>query len=305
HALTHQELDDVDAAHGHPVGQVADGDDGGDDHFARTVRRIGRAALALFLLAFASPADRGQRAHPFGGVHVSSGHGLDGQAAFTTLRLAARAADGLAGTGIRETLVAIVIAAGAGGTAETGADRTGHGRLGGRLVRAGTAAGAGARTARTGGAGSRTRVQGRIADRFGRAGRTAGALRTVGVVALAAAHGGFARRTTAEGRRLRTLGRGLGLGHALAEIDHRAGRRGRTGRSGRGRRSGGLGRGRGPGLGRFGGLGGRLGRRSGGQLGGFVAGGFGRGLGGGGLGLGGAGGAGGGGGLLTGGGLAA
>ena len=34
HALTHQELDDLDAADGHPVGQLLHGDDVGDDDFA-------------------------------------------------------------------------------------------------------------------------------------------------------------------------------------------------------------------------------------------------------------------------------
>src|SRR5690606_41868406 len=52
-ALTHQEFDDVDAAHRHPVGQFANGDGVGNDYFTRTVRRFGRAAAALFLLACA------------------------------------------------------------------------------------------------------------------------------------------------------------------------------------------------------------------------------------------------------------
>src|SRR5690606_6060680 len=47
-ALTHQEFDDVDAAHGHPVGQFANGDGVGNDHFTRTVGRFGRTAAALF-----------------------------------------------------------------------------------------------------------------------------------------------------------------------------------------------------------------------------------------------------------------
>ena len=322
-ALTHQEFDDVDAAHGHAVGQFADGDGVGNDDLARTVRRIGRAALALFTLAFAGAAHRGQRAHPLGGVLVSTGHGLDGQAAFTALGFAARAADGLARTGVREALVAVILAAGSGRTAEARAGRTGHGGLGRRLVRAGTGAGTGARAAGTARAGGRTRVEGRIADRLGRAGAGraagggagagAGGLLTVGIVALAAAHGGLAGRTAAEGRALdRGALRIAGLGRALAEIDGRAGRGGRTRGRGGGRsrcRSGSLGLGT---LGRsrsgrrrLGGLGGRGGRSCGRQFGGLGAGGFGGGLGGGGFGLGGAGGLGGGRGLLARGGVAA
>ena len=306
HALTHQEFDDVDAAHGHPVGQFLHGDDVGDDDFTRTVRRVGRSALALFLLAFTGAAHRGQRAHPLGGVAVAD-HRLDGHAAFAALGLAARAADRLAGVG--ETLLAIVVATDR--TAEAGAGRaagTGHFRRGRRGVRRGAAAGAGARAAGTGGAGGRTRVQGRIADRLGRLGalrtlaggtgalraialRTLGRLRTIRIGPLAAAHRLFAGRAAAEGgafggRALRIAG----LGHTLAEVDDRARGRGRTGRSGRrrgrgGRRSrGGRGRrrrrsdGRSP-LGR--GLG-RLGR-GGGQFGGLGAGGLCGGLGGGGL----------------------
>src|SRR5690606_5015110 len=95
HALTHQELDDLDAADGHPAGQFADGDDVGDDDLTGRAHLLLGAALALFALAFASPADRGQGAHPFDRALVVSGHGLDGQAAFTALRGPLDAADRL------------------------------------------------------------------------------------------------------------------------------------------------------------------------------------------------------------------
>src|SRR5690606_19715846 len=130
-------------------------------------------ALALFLLAFAGPADRGQRAHTLGGVAVA-GDRLDGQAAFTALGFAAGARHGLAGVG--ETLVAVIL--GTDRTTEAGRRRpagTGHVGRGRRGVRGRTAAGAGAGGARTGGAGRRLGVQGRIAD--GLAGGRTAALR--------------------------------------------------------------------------------------------------------------------------------
>ncbi|MND75857.1 hypothetical protein D3C80_674900 [compost metagenome] len=320
HALTHQELDDVDAADGHPVGQLLHGDDVGDDHFTRRARLVGGPALALFLLAFAGAADRGQRAHALGGVAVA-GDRLDGQAAFAALGFATRAADRLAG--VREALVTVVL--GTDRTAEAGAGRaagTGHVRRGRRGVRGRTTAGAGAGRARTGGAGRRFRVQSRIAD--GLAGgwtsalrtialgtsalRTVRSLRTVGLRTIAVAHGLFAGRAAAEGGTLDRRTAGRDLGRALAEVDHGTGRRGRTrgrsnrrrGRRGRRRRNDRL---RQLDLGQFhlgrGGLG-RGGRRRGGrQLGGFGASGVSGGLGGGGFSAGGLGS------LLRGGGLIA
>ena len=56
HALTHQELDDLDAAGGHAVGQFAHRDHVGDDDLAGHAGRFLAAALALFTFAFACPA---------------------------------------------------------------------------------------------------------------------------------------------------------------------------------------------------------------------------------------------------------
>ncbi|MNS63753.1 hypothetical protein D3C72_968560 [compost metagenome] len=252
--LTHQELDDVDAADGHPVGQLLHGDDVGDDDFTRPVRRVRRAALALFLFTFAGPANRGQRAHALGGVAVA-GDRLDGQATFAALGLAAGARHSL--SGVRETLVAIIVATDR--TAEADARRTagtGHVGRGRRRVRGGTTAGAGAGGARTGGAGGRFRVQGRIADGLagGRTGalrtialvavlgtaalRTLRSLRTVGLRTIAVAHGLFAGRAAAEGGTLDRRAAGRDLGRALAEVDHGTRGRSRT-RRGRRRRGGG------------------------------------------------------------------
>ncbi|EKY26327.1 hypothetical protein HMPREF0185_02558, partial [Brevundimonas diminuta 470-4] len=65
---------------------------------------------------------------------------MDGQAAFTALGLAARAADGLAGRIVGETLVAVVLTTGRTGEAAAGAAGTRHLGLGRRLVRGRTAA---------------------------------------------------------------------------------------------------------------------------------------------------------------------
>src|SRR5205823_5982336 len=75
HALTHQELDDLNAAHGHPVGELAHGDDVGDDHFTGHAGLLLDTALALFTLTLAGAADGGERAHPLGALGVA-GHGL-------------------------------------------------------------------------------------------------------------------------------------------------------------------------------------------------------------------------------------
>ena len=108
HALTHQELDDVDAADGHPVGQLLHGDDVGDDDFA------GRRGAARWTppLRFSFSRSRARRTEASERIRSAAslvaGHGLDGQAAFAALGLALGAADGLAGVR-RETLVAIVL----------------------------------------------------------------------------------------------------------------------------------------------------------------------------------------------------
>ena len=60
-ALLHQELDDVDGALGHAVGELLDGDDLGDDHLAHDlVARLDDAGLAQ-LLALAPALERGER----------------------------------------------------------------------------------------------------------------------------------------------------------------------------------------------------------------------------------------------------
>src|SRR5690606_35003188 len=295
-ALTHQELDDVDAAHGHAVGQFADGDGVGNDHFTRTVGRFGRAAAALFLLAFASAAHRGQRAHALDGVLVASRHRVDGQAAFAALGLAARAADGLARRIVGETLVAVVLATARTGEAAAGAAGTGHLGLGRGLVGGRTRAGTG-RAGRAGaGAGGRTRIQRRIADGLSRTRGTFAALAAAfarrlftRLRTLAAAHGLFAGRTAAEGRTLQRRAAGRDLARALAEVDGGTlgrGRSGGLGRLGLGLDLGGLGLGRFS-LRRFDLGRGRLGRRrrrsDGAQLGGLDARSLGRSLGGGGF----------------------
>ena len=59
--LLHQELDDVDAALGHAVGELLDGDRLGDDHLAHDL--LARALLeGAGALALAAAADRGERA---------------------------------------------------------------------------------------------------------------------------------------------------------------------------------------------------------------------------------------------------
>src|SRR5579859_2870409 len=68
HALTHQELDDFDAANGHPVGEFADRDDIGDDDLTGRAGLLLSAALALLPLAFTRPAHRGQGTHPVDGA---------------------------------------------------------------------------------------------------------------------------------------------------------------------------------------------------------------------------------------------
>ena len=61
-ALRHQELDDVDGALGHAVGELLDGDHLGDDHLAHDlVARLQTPAMAQ-LLALALAAQRGERA---------------------------------------------------------------------------------------------------------------------------------------------------------------------------------------------------------------------------------------------------
>ena len=57
HALAHQELDNVHAAGGHPVRQLGDGDHVRDHHLAGGPGLLLGTALALFPLAFPSPAD--------------------------------------------------------------------------------------------------------------------------------------------------------------------------------------------------------------------------------------------------------
>ena len=84
--LTHEELDDLDAARGHAVGQLLDGDHVGNDHLAGDLGLFLAAAFAPFALAFAGAADRGQAAHAFDGLVVIAGDGLDGQPAFAALR---------------------------------------------------------------------------------------------------------------------------------------------------------------------------------------------------------------------------
>src|SRR5690606_10508667 len=235
-ALTHQEFDDVDAAHGHPVGQFANGDGVGNDHFTRTVGRFGRTAAALFLLAFASTTHRGQRAHPLDSVLIASRHRVDGQAAFAALGLATRAADGLARRIVAETLLAVVYPSSRTSEAAAGAAGTSHLGLGRGLVRGRTTARAGRAGGAGAGAGGRTRVQSRIADRLGRTGGTLAPLaagftrrRFAGLRTLAA-HGLFAGRAAAEGGPLKRRAALRNLGRALAEIDG-----GALGRSGRGR----------------------------------------------------------------------
>jgi len=122
HALTHQELDDVDAADSHPVGQFLDGDDVRNDHFTRCASLFGGPATALFLFAFTGPANRGQGPHAFDGAFVISGNRLDCQSAFTTFWLALGAGNRLAGTGALATIVLLI-----GATIDNGAAWAGRG----------------------------------------------------------------------------------------------------------------------------------------------------------------------------------
>ena len=63
--LLHQELDHVDAALGHAVGELLDGDRLGDDHLAHDL--LARALLeGAGTLALAAAADRGERALALG-----------------------------------------------------------------------------------------------------------------------------------------------------------------------------------------------------------------------------------------------
>ncbi len=168
HALTHQELDDLDTTHGHPVGQFLHGDDVRNDHFAADLDNFSGTAATLFLFTLARPANRGQRTHAVGGVSIA-GHGLDRQAAFAAHRSALGARHGLAGGG---GLAAIIVVLGPAADFATGTRGRAHGALdfrgrrsGGRNTRTRTALRtAGART----GAGGRARRQSRIADGLGR-----------------------------------------------------------------------------------------------------------------------------------------
>src|SRR5262249_33644241 len=108
HALTHQELDDLDAAGGHAVGELAHRDHIGDDDLAGDARLLLAAALALFTLAFAGAANRSQRAHPLGALAVA-GDGLDRQTAFAALRGALGARDGLGRRGRAAAGVVILV----------------------------------------------------------------------------------------------------------------------------------------------------------------------------------------------------
>jgi hypothetical protein len=168
HALTHQELDDLDTAHGHPVGQLLHGDDVGNDHFAGDLDDLGGTAAALFLFTFTGPANRGQRAHAVGGVSIA-GHGLDRQAAFAAHRSALGARHGLAGGG---GLAAIVIVLGTTADFAAGTRSRTHGALDFRRRRSGGRSARTRTTRRTAGtrtgAGRRARSQGRIADGLGR-----------------------------------------------------------------------------------------------------------------------------------------
>ena len=107
-ALTHQVLDDVDTAHGHSLAKIGDRDGVGDHHLTRRAGQFARAAaLALLLLALSGPANRSQRAHPFGAVLVS-GYRLDGQPALAAAGLALGARDGLAVIGGATTTIIVI-----------------------------------------------------------------------------------------------------------------------------------------------------------------------------------------------------
>ena len=86
--LTHQELD-LDAADGHPAGQLTcTVMTSGITTSRGAAGLLGLAALALLTFAFTGPADRGQRAHTLDShVLVVAGQRLDGEG-FSALRLA-------------------------------------------------------------------------------------------------------------------------------------------------------------------------------------------------------------------------
>src|SRR5690606_34926549 len=146
--------------------QLLHGDDVGNDHVADDLGRIdAAAAAALFLLALAGPAHRGQRPHPFGGVLVAPGQGLDGQPALPAGGFALGARDGLA--------VGAGVLGGAGAFGPLGVGRlavgAAHARGARRTRRLGPRRRLGrAEAART--RARRTRVEGGVAD--GLAGRT-------------------------------------------------------------------------------------------------------------------------------------
>src|SRR6202041_200712 len=151
-ALAHEELDDLDAAHGHPAGQLLHGDDVGDHHLAGTLGLLGAAALALLAFAFAGPADRGQGAHAFDGVLVVSGQRLDGEPAFAALGLALGARDRLGRRDLAAAAVGVLVEVGAAVEIEAArARRLARGALDLGTGRRRGGATAGAWRARTGG----------------------------------------------------------------------------------------------------------------------------------------------------------
>ena len=83
-ALLHQELDDVDGALGHAVGEFLDGDRLGQDDFARQLFLGLRCRMALEALD--APAERGDGAHP---LLFLGGCAGDGEAAAVLLLAAA------------------------------------------------------------------------------------------------------------------------------------------------------------------------------------------------------------------------
>ena len=184
HALTHQELDDLNAAGRHPVGQFGHGDDVRNDDFASRTGRFLAAALALFTFTFTRPADRGERAHPFDGALIITGHSLDGQAAFATLGRTLDAADRLVGgaSGGLAARILFIVGTTTGLTARAGS-RTGCAldfRRRRRSVRRAAARRAGPTGTITGTARRRTLRERRITNRFAAGARTiAAALRTI------------------------------------------------------------------------------------------------------------------------------
>ena len=90
-AFLHQILDDVDGALGHAVGQLLDGDDLGDHHFADDLlARLGDAHR-LELLALALALQRGQRAFALLLVEGVVDRQLDALALFVAAWASARA----------------------------------------------------------------------------------------------------------------------------------------------------------------------------------------------------------------------